>query len=558
MLAAMTMTQATYTTQRIDHLGIVAGVCRRIGLIEVIDGSLISPADRKVSCGQATQAMVLNALGLTGRALYLMPEYMANRPVDLLVGPGLEAADFNDDTLGRALDELHYNGVTELFAIVAAEALRAYNIDVVYAHLDSTTFAVHGAYDSEYAQSMVENYGAVEIRYGYSRDNRPDLRQTVVNLITSQASAIPIWLEVLDGNSSDKHTFQATVKAYCDALAKGESPPWFVMDSAGYSRDNLQAWGSIPWLTRVPETLGDAKELLRVVPTAAMTPVNDEYSVCALCTRYAGVKQRWLLVHSQPAYAREKQRLRANIARQETKQQQAWRALCRRHFQCEADAREAVARFAEKLRWWTVKATVTPVKRYHRPGRPAKDDPFDIVAWEIEGALALNEAAVKEEEAWLGRFILATNILDEAVLPDARLLAVYKEQSSSVERGFRFLKDPLFFADGLFLKSPARIMALIMVMGIALLVYALAERELRAALVERNETIPHQTGRPTQRVTLRRVAQIFEGVDLLTVRAGPDVVSRQVLNLTPVRLKILRLFHPHVQNCYMLNSERGM
>ena len=72
----MTTQAYEYETQRLDHLGIMAGICQRINLIKLIDGSLPSPMERKVSCGQATQAMVLNALGLTGRALYLMPEYM--------------------------------------------------------------------------------------------------------------------------------------------------------------------------------------------------------------------------------------------------------------------------------------------------------------------------------------------------------------------------------------------------------------------------------------------------------------------------------------------------
>ena len=68
------MDQEHYETQSLDHLGIVAGICKRIRLIETIDNDLVTPGGRKVSCAQATQAMVLNALGLTGRALYLMPE----------------------------------------------------------------------------------------------------------------------------------------------------------------------------------------------------------------------------------------------------------------------------------------------------------------------------------------------------------------------------------------------------------------------------------------------------------------------------------------------------
>ncbi len=71
-----------YETQRIDHLGIVTGICQEIGLIEAIDQQ-VGASEQKVSCGQGVQAMVLNALGFSGRALYLMPDYLHNKPVDL-------------------------------------------------------------------------------------------------------------------------------------------------------------------------------------------------------------------------------------------------------------------------------------------------------------------------------------------------------------------------------------------------------------------------------------------------------------------------------------------
>jgi transposase len=129
MLENMETTAYEYETQRIDHLGIVAGICREINLVNIIDESLPTPSNRKVSCGEATLAMILNGLGFTGRALYLMPEYMENKPVDLLIREGLVASDFNDDSLGRALDELFQAGITELFAQVAGEAVRVINIE---------------------------------------------------------------------------------------------------------------------------------------------------------------------------------------------------------------------------------------------------------------------------------------------------------------------------------------------------------------------------------------------------------------------------------------------
>ena len=98
-----------YETRRMDHLGIVAGVCREIGLIEQVDAR-VQASQRKVSCGHAVQAMVVNALGFTSRAMYLVSDYMKNRPVEMLVGDGITATDLNDDTLGRGLDDLYEAG----------------------------------------------------------------------------------------------------------------------------------------------------------------------------------------------------------------------------------------------------------------------------------------------------------------------------------------------------------------------------------------------------------------------------------------------------------------
>jgi transposase len=89
-------------TQRLDHLGIVAGICHEIGLVDVIN-ERVGASERQVSCGHAVLAMVLNALGFSGRALYLMPDYLRNKPVDLLLGVDVSAEAFNDDTLGRTL-----------------------------------------------------------------------------------------------------------------------------------------------------------------------------------------------------------------------------------------------------------------------------------------------------------------------------------------------------------------------------------------------------------------------------------------------------------------------
>ena len=99
-----------------------------------------------------------------------------------------------------------------------------------------------------------------------------------------------------------------------------------------------------------------------------------------------------------------------------------------------------------------------------------------------------------------------------------------------MERGFRFLKDPLFFASSTFLKRAERVMAL------ALLVYALGEWELRRKLLENQASLPDQKGRPTQRPTLRWVFQLFLWVRLVELEGRPLVLNLAPHHETAVRL----------------------
>jgi transposase len=86
-------------------------------------------------------------------------------------------------------------------------------------------------------------------------------------------------------------------------------------------------------------------------------------------------------------------------------------------------------------------------------------------------------------------FIVAINILDTQRLAPEQVIWTYKEQGG-VERGFRFLKDPLFLASSVFVKKPERVIALSFVMVLCLLVYRLVEHLLRRQLVATEQTLP--------------------------------------------------------------------
>lgn len=535
-----------FETQRLDHLGIVAGISQEIGLIEATDQQ-VGLVQRKISCGQAVQAMVLNALGFSSRAMYLMPDYLRNKPIELLIAPGLSAEDFNDDTLGRSLDDLYAAGVTELFAKIASQALKVHGIRHQFVHLDSSSFHLHGEYESGDPDTQ-----AISITHGYSRDHRPDLKQVVAQLITSHKSALPVWLEVLSGNSSDKDSFPKSVAAYCKHLGEAEKP-CFVMDSAGYSADNLKTMKDVLWLTRVPETLAEAQRLVRETTPATMLELRPGYLGQEFSLSYAEIKQRWLLVYSEAAFQRELESLKKAQARELTQTEKEWRKLCQPEYQCQADAETAVQRFNQRWKYHQATSQLEPITKYAQPGRPATATEPDIVAYRLTGTISASAEALETAKKSLGKFIIATNQLDAERLSAQAVLEHYTAQGISVERGFRFLKDPLFFAHSLFLKKPERIMALVMIMTLSLLIYALAERHLRQALAENNQNILDQKGKPTQVPTMRWVFQLFEGIDVLTIWQNDQMLMRQLLNLRPIHIQILRLFGKPIQNCYFLD-----
>ena len=122
------------------------------------------------------------------------------------------------------------------------------------------------------------------------------------------------------------------------------------------------------------------------------------------------------------------------------------------------------------------------------------------------------------------------------------MLEEYKSQQH-VEGGFRFLKDPWFMLDSIFLKLPHRIEALMMVMTLCLLVYNVAQYKLRLVLKEQNEILPNQLEKEVKNPTMRWIFQIMEGIGIVRFYdgAGKKLMKEVITNLNDLRKKIIRL-----------------
>jgi transposase len=558
-----------YVVEHLNHLGIVAEVCREIGVGEWLDQQ--EPGNRQqVSVGTATMALVLNGLGFSNRQLYLVPQFFVDKPVEHLLGPGILAEDLNDDCLGRTLDWLYEHNVTRLFAGLALRARRTFGVEVGRLHADTTSFSVHGQYASDGALKVENAEGesvdegdpaVIEVTYGYSRDHREDLKQWMLALVTS-GEGVPQFLQPLSGNASDKQALLEAVQALTAQLqTSGETAGVYVADSGLYSAENMTRLNAagVRWVSRVPETStaaqGLVQERLDTLDTWQSSSDGTRHWWSREMPELSQGPERWIVVRTQEG----EERARATVQRQADRDQALWEKrlwhLGNQPFACQPDAEAALAKTCRRLPpWFVVAAQVVAQAGYATRGRPRKDTAPTRQVWLIQTTLTRDPVALEREALRRAAFIVGANLLDAATWPDAAVIALYREQSVA-ERGFAFLKDPLFLASSVFVKKPERIMALAFIMTLCLLVYKLAEVRIRQQLTATGLTVPDQVRKPTARPTLRWLFQCFEGIDLHHTLQPDGARSTEVLRLTSLHRLVLRLLGPTYENCYLASQE---
>jgi transposase len=530
--------------ERLDHLGIVAGICREIGLAEYLD-ALAGPSQQQVSVGTATMALILNGLGCSKRQLYLVSQFFATKPVEHLLGPGITAEQFHDDCLGRTLEWLYAHDPTALFAGVARQARQRFGIAARQVHVDTTSLAVTGEYvaDEEEAQTLA---------YGYSRDHRADLKQWMLALATTRQGDVPLFCQALDGNASDKVSLVAAVEALAEQLcAADEEAPIFVADSGLYSAANVArlAGAGVRWISRVPDTSADARAALAVAHAAWQQ--DGDLSWASVAQTPAG--ERWVVVRTAQGEERARKTLERHVDTTRAPWEQALWHLGNQRFACVPDARAALAKQLKTCpAWLQVESVLVMPPKYRRPGRPRKHAPPDQVEWQVLTTLAVDAAAVAREARGKAAFVVATNVLDSAQLSDHELIRIYKEQHS-VERGFSFLKDPLFLASSVFVKKPERIVALSLVMVLTRLSLGGAPP---ARATGRHRPDRPQPTQPTDRSPNHAldlpVLRRRESGDLPAASGPPPQgpPHRELANLEPLHEQVSALLGPDCQKLY--------
>lgn len=535
----------TIDSFRLDHLGLPAQMAVEIGFVEAIDALLGVDAREVVSSGQATLAMALNCLGFTSRPLYITPQFFEPRNLKFLVGDaqngmGVELGPehFNEHKLGRTLDRIAAIGPDRVFLEVARHAFRNEKVAVPTLHVDTTTHSFQGVYEDEKGEAIVGIVGEesgepthVVVTHGYSKDHRMDCKQVVQEFLVSSDGDVPLMMKAFSGNASDSTIMQERIAKLKEALvATNEEsllPRYFVGDSKLYSKKAIEdaKRDGVAWITRVPET---NKEVREVVDQAIQgrglwnkSDISKGLSFQEFSVPKFDELQRYIVVRTEASKDRSDSSVTKRVAREKNALEKAILKIKKQGFACIQDLEKASRQLFSKAEFHRAgEFAFREEAKARGRGRPCKGDGSAFVYFLNDIKIKQLLEVVRKARLDGACFVIGTN---DTEAPADEILRHYLKDQQGVGRSFRFLKDPEYFADAFFLKSPTRIAALLCVMTLALLLFALVQRRIRLSLQESGKTVPDQKRKQTKKPTLRWVNQEFEGVDVTRVKSSSKV-----------------------------------
>lgn len=451
----------------------------RLGLREIVNRQLAA-STAAYDPGLVVVLLCLNRL-LAPTPLVHVESWLAGTVVpDLL---GIDAAQFNDDRLARTLDDLAPHLET-IWQELIGTAIVAFDLDLSQLCYDITSISFTG----DYLQADL-------VRYGYSRDHRPDLKQVNLAVNVTLDGGVPLDYRVLAGNTADRSTPVDNLTRLCALLARlpqvdpAHPPrtPLVISDRAMLTPESMAAYDrhGVRFLGGYDGGAA-AETLLRAVPVAelaqhplayrpqrnardeAWAPYQGVLRTLGVLHPDAGhppLRVRALVVWS-PAKARLDAQLRAtHIARLEAKLSRLAAQIERQVYTKRATIQKRVARLLR-----------------HNPARPfvavtvTGDDGQAGLTWQRQ------EQAIQTAAEEDGRYLLVTN--DETL--DAEAMLSLSKKRDVVEKRFGTVKGPLVVRP-VYVHKQERILGLAFCTMLALLIYALIEVECKR--VERSTTV---------------------------------------------------------------------
>lgn len=554
------MDQHKTTSERIDNLPLLIAWLKRMQVDVIIDRVLGPPHGNweGLSYGELALVFVAYVVMCCTHFLSPMQEWARKHLLSLsqALGKPVREQDFTDDRLGVLLsylgDEATHPG-EQIELELGQHILRAYELPTETARIDLTSVSVH--------HQPCDDNGLM--RFGHSKDHRPDLRQFKAVLGTLDPVGVPLATAALSGEQADDPHY---VPAWERLVAVIGKPDFLVVGDCKLAslanRGHIQSRGGY-YLAPLPLTGNTPAELQAWVfkppcvppairlPGQALTepPVGHGFEVEVECTWQNPDTQttvtwteRRLVVQSEAHAQRQRAGLRARLSKAETDLRALKPATEQADLAQRAQAvltRYGVTDYLDLIYSEQVERQTRQVGR----GRPGPNRPTQTIethTWTVKSKQ--RRAALNQFNRLAGWRQYATNAAT-ARLSVSGAVNCYRQEWQP-EHGFHRLKGGVLAITPLFLKDDNRIRGLLLLLGIALRVLTLTEFVARRSLAATGETLKGlYAGNPNRATTQPTAERLFKAFDDITLyrHESATAVWYEVTALSPLQRRILQL-----------------
>ena len=547
--------------ERVDDLPLLVGQQQKMGIAEIIDG-IITPHWRRqgLSVGQTIVAWLVFILSESDHRLSYVEPWVANHLETLkrLINPVLTVQDFNDDRLGDVLRYLSDDASwTAIERALGQRTIRVYQLPQECVRLDSTTVSVYH-----------DPAGTELIRYGHSKDHRPDLAQLKVMLASLDPVGGPLVTQVVSGNRADDGLYVPAVDEARAVL--GQRGLLYVGDSkmeALSIRAHLVAGGDY-YLTPlslkgaqaellkelVQATLAEDQKLVEVYQEPGEEQerrlIAQGYEISRFQAEMVAEElvewtERVLVIYS-PTLAHSAYRgLQGRLQRAEEKLlaltpvpgrgQRQYEELA--PLQAEVEAILQQRRVADLLQV-TCERQVSQRQVRKYKDRPARTE--EKVRYQLH--LNRNEAAIEAQFQMMGWRLYVLNVPPDQFSLAQAVLAY--RGSPNIERLFSRLKGRPLGLRPVYLQREDHLTGLVRLLSLALRILTLTEFVARRSLETEKEGLaglyPGNPKQQTHQPTTERLLVAFKEITLSLVQL-PGQTIVHITPLTPLQSRILKL-----------------
>jgi transposase len=480
-------------TQAVGFAPILRYYFDRCGIAKIIDEHVeLDPRRKILTHGQAAVAMI-TAILFQVMQLYRICKFASEKTVLKVLLPQIEADQYFDDRLADTLNALFGHGLGDLDMLITANMIDVFNIESFACHNDTTSVSMYGNADNNKTEQ------SIQITYGHSKKQRKDLKQFVWSMSVSSDHAFPLFQKAYSGNTADVTTYVEQWQRLIDLIGRRDflyvadsklichQSMAHIHDNDGYFVAPAPMYESYKKVFEDALDNHDRQWLIEYkgrFNRGFEVPINFKY-------QNKDYRLRMIVLFDHGLFTRKQKTLQNRVNKTQKAFEQISTKLNRyklKSYDAIDKACSAILKRHHTKAFFTYRIINEPITTYKnkhrgRPSKKVKPEQVAVVEDHFKIELILDQNALQQAFSRCGYYPLLTNqSSDQLSIEDAML--AHKKQYKS-EHTFRRAKGP-YSIEPVYLHTPERIEAFLLLFKIALQMVVLIERTARKNIRERD------------------------------------------------------------------------